>query len=318
MREQNVEKQDHKEERSSEKFKNYSIGVAGVISSILIPLVIAYFTYTQKNKENDANSLLKDKEIAKSYIELGTKILSTTPDSSMSDTSLRSWAVVLINHYSEIKLPAQVKQDLITTPIYATESDFTKPRRPVDRASIKTTIQNVANMKKVLLTELLKLPLLDPKYNDRSYQNSLIPVVVNGGLKEGDIVSTEGFLRLASVEMDGDYFLQLTTNRFTPDSCFIVEIPNGEFVDAAIKESCEKSRKFIDKLSGNKAPSKSGSSFAEPPYIRVSGQLFYDAIHAKSARNQNKDKNSYRGKHRMHSYTEWEIHPATHIELISH
>lgn len=47
----------------SETFKNIALGISGVLSSILIPLVGFYYAEKQK-----------DKEIDKGFVELGIKI----------------------------------------------------------------------------------------------------------------------------------------------------------------------------------------------------------------------------------------------------
>jgi hypothetical protein len=55
-------------------------------------------------------------------------------------------------------------------------------------------------------------------------------------------------------------------------------------------------------------------------YVTVTGQLFYDAIHATQMSNPDPKKRKYRGKKGisptpMRSYTAWEIHPITKIEF---
>ena len=41
-------------------------------------------------------------------------------------------------------------------------------------------------------------------------------------------------------------------------------------------------------------------------YVKVTGQLFFDAVHLNE---------KPRGKKGMHSYTEWELHPVMNIEF---
>lgn len=93
---------------------------AKVIGTILTPSfaaivmsgVIAYvgWIYT------DA---IKDREIKVKFIEIATNILREPP--KKDDTSLRTWAVQIINRYSEIKLSDAAKKDLIENiPIYGT------------------------------------------------------------------------------------------------------------------------------------------------------------------------------------------------------
>ncbi len=165
------------------------------------------------------------------------------------------------------------------------------------------------------------------EYNDINYPDKGIPVKVSGNLKEGDIVTTEGYIHLVALEKasgnkrDGDYHIQLTLSPVWGDSCFIVEIPYSEFAAANIKEQCESVRAFIrDELLNGRNPSSRGSIIQSDVYVRVTGQLFYDAIHAKTMRNPDPSKRTYRGKKGnqatpMHSYTAWEIHPVISIEF---
>ena len=192
----------------------------------------------------------------------------------------------------------------------------------VDRWEVKTNITSTAKPKKVALNKLLGLPLLAAAYNDTNYPDKLIPVTVGGTLKEGDIITTEGYLHLVALEKasgnkrDGDYHMQLTLNPEWGDSCFIVEIPYSEFAAANIKDQCDNARAFVrDEILNGKNPSTAGSKMQSDVYVKVTGQLFYDAVHAKTMRNPDPSKRTYRGKKGMHSYTAWEIHPVIKIEF---
>ncbi len=189
-----------------------------------------------------------------------------------------------------------------------------------DRWSVKTSI-GTGKSKKVALADLLQLPLLDAQYNDRTYATSLIPVAQQpGGIKEGDIITTTGYLRLVALEddsktgEDGDYHIQLTTTYQSTDSCFIVEIPYSDFIkNTMLKDSANGRRAFVrDRLLKGKEPSRTGSVMQSAVYVKVTGQLFYDAIHAAQMKGSNP---MYRGKKGMHSYTAWELHPVKDIEF---
>jgi hypothetical protein len=202
----------------------------------------------------------------------------------------------------------------------------------IDRWKIKVSAENFTtndDAKPVSLKKLLELPLLDKKYSTHDYSEVLIPVKT-GTLKEGDIISTKGYLHLVALEnsysdhRDGDYHIQLTLSPVWGDSCFIVEIPYENFVsNPELKSLSKKNRNFIKtKLlkDENKEPSTRGNVMQHPVYVKVTGQLFYDAIHAGQMRNPDHSKRKYRGKKSssktpMHSYTAWEIHPVTNIEF---
>src|SRR6266404_2821106 len=85
-------------------FKNVSLGVAGVISSIAIPLLVMYFSHAEKTKE-----------INRGFVELAIKILSQPATDEQK--SLRMWAISLINHYSEVQLPIDAIAALQVQPI---------------------------------------------------------------------------------------------------------------------------------------------------------------------------------------------------------
>lgn len=202
----------------------------------------------------------------------------------------------------------------------------------IDRWTIKTSAENfVANdqAKPVALKKLLALPLVDKKYSTADYDETLIPKKI-GTLKEGDIISTEGYLHLVALEndskkhRDGDYHIQITMHPQWTDSCFIVEIPYEKFAaNADLKKLFQKNRSFIrTKLlhDENKEPSGGGNIMKSEVYVKVTGQLFYDAIHAAQMSNPDPAKRKFRGKKGtskkpMRSYTAWEIHPVTDIQF---
>jgi hypothetical protein len=102
----------------SEHLKNTLLGVAALVSSIAIPLVGIYYTNMQKNEELKSalqrlgiEQAQKGKELGKNFIELGTKILSEKP--AENTEPLRGWAIDLINHYGEVRIPSNVRDELL-------------------------------------------------------------------------------------------------------------------------------------------------------------------------------------------------------------
>jgi hypothetical protein len=189
------------------------------------------------------------------------------------------------------------------------------------RWSIKTSVpENVdlAQAKEVDLSALIALEApSDVKKNDPRYQDKRIPKFENSlNLKEGDIISVEGWLHLVALEndskyhRDGDYHIQISGSRDSGDNCLIVEVPRPEkaFVDSAeIRKTSEKVRAFIkNKLLRGKEPSTSGSVMQHPPYVKVTGQLFFDDAHVGDPA---------RGKKKMKAATLWEIHPVTDMSF---
>jgi lysozyme len=96
------------ESSRSERFRNVALGIAGIISSVLIPLIGLY--YTSRDKE---------REVSKDFVEIATKILAAPPkEGDEQDEALRKWAIALINHYSAVTLPDAAQNTLLNQPIY--------------------------------------------------------------------------------------------------------------------------------------------------------------------------------------------------------
>jgi hypothetical protein len=74
-----------------------------LIATLAIPVVLALV----------ANSFSKDqkeKEIGIRYVELAVQILRSEPNSETK--ALRTWAISIIDHYSQVPLPAEAKNEL--------------------------------------------------------------------------------------------------------------------------------------------------------------------------------------------------------------
>lgn len=191
----------------------------------------------------------------------------------------------------------------------------------IDRWTIKTTLVSDAHQKTMTLAALLKLkkPFTasegissnDPHYDDNRFTKTLNST----GLKEGDIVTTKGYLHLVALEKasdtkrDGDYHIQITNSAEWGDSCLVVEIPLPDFIDDPdLKQQVTIARQFVkEKLLKNKEPGTGGNKMQHEVYVQVKGALFFDLIHSSST--------DARGKRGMKSYTCWEIHPVTDIKF---
>jgi GH25 family lysozyme M1 (1,4-beta-N-acetylmuramidase) len=84
----------------SEHFRNIALGTAGIISSVLIPLIALY--YTSRDKE---------REVSKGFVEIATKILSDKPTDD--NKPLREWAIALIDNYSSVTLSDEARKALL-------------------------------------------------------------------------------------------------------------------------------------------------------------------------------------------------------------
>jgi len=184
----------------------------------------------------------------------------------------------------------------------------------VERWAIKTSVLTHPQRKTISLGELLKLP--DPvDHEERVYDSTRISFAVGThNLREGQMVTTTGWLHLVALEddsrnhRDGDYHIQIRNSSEWADSCLIVEVPLPEFVaDTALAKKCGIVRRFIrERLLRGREPGTRGNKLEHPVYVRIAGQLFFDLPHVKGLP---------RGKRQMKSYTPWELHPLISIRF---
>lgn len=212
---------------------------------------------------------------------------------------------------------------LMIIPVLSYSQDFNPGK---ERWPVKTSVTHFRPIKKITLAELQELP--DPvqtysKNNRDEYQDTRFPDTVGRQhLKEGDIVTTRGYILLAAIEKDkngedGDYHVQVRTTPEWSDSCFIVEATFPPFIKGndALRDSCKRVRDFFDKyiLKGSKKACF-GTGDADAPYVKITGQLFFDAFHMNT---QPRGKQNCVTKEKMKSYTCWEIHPILSIGFIN-
>lgn len=184
------------------------------------------------------------------------------------------------------------------------------------RWAIKSSLQDdrlELHPREVALPELIALhDARDVKHNDARYNSSRIATPANdGGLKEGDVVATEGWLHLVALEdNDCEYHIQLSKSATDGDKCLIVEVAKDDAVsihDADLRARAGDVRAFVrDRLLKGREPSGSGSIMQHPVYVRVVGQLFYDDAHVGD---------DPRGKRGMKAATLWELHPIVSMEF---
>ena len=184
----------------------------------------------------------------------------------------------------------------------------------VERWTIKTSLPEHSKKRNVPLSELLVLP--NPiETEDAKFETARIPRTVGArSLKEGDIITTKGWVHLVAIEddskthRDGDYHVQIRTSAEWADTCLVIEIPYSHFVsDKALAKKCDAARQFVrEKLLNGNEPGSRGNKLQHAAYVTVKGQLFFDAPHLNGRP---------RGKRDMKSYTPWEIHPVISVEF---
>lgn len=179
-----------------------------------------------------------------------------------------------------------------------------------NRWALKTSLKPGATPARrgtfVALADLLRLP--DPPdaaaLNRRAFSATLAPAFANPlHLKEGDVIEVEGWIHLIALEPDGDYHLQMTASRNDGNHNLIVEVPCAAFVDSVrLRTRVAAVRAFVlNQLLHGLGPGQSGRVLSPPRFVRLRGQLFYDANQFGSAP---------RGKRGMKAATVWEVHPV--------
>jgi hypothetical protein len=183
----------------------------------------------------------------------------------------------------------------------------------VERWPIKTSaLDDGTKGKPAKLGDLLGLGnAADVKRNDPRFKEARIPGEQVPIGKEGDLITTTGWLHLVALEDDGDYHIQISGSQTDGNNCLIVETPKNdeEFVkdDAKLIEHAAAVRLFIRKNllhDAMKEPSGNGNKMTHPPFVRVTGALFYDDSHVGD---------EPRGKKGMKAATLWELHPIVSI-----
>ena len=187
-----------------------------------------------------------------------------------------------------------------------------------DRWSIKTSVPNGALDQTVQEIDLESLidstnPTLSKQQKtaiaNRRWSGRLAASDKSGNhisLKEGDMISVEGFLYRARCQKDGDYHLEIGTTDKKGSPCLIVEAPDPDQVaDSALKARVTDVRSMLDSLDPGIF---TGSSKTIAVAVKVTGQFFLDAHHIGSG-----DPGGGRGT--KHCATNvWEIHSVTAIE----
>jgi len=188
-----------------------------------------------------------------------------------------------------------------------------KARWPI-KTSLPDGTTATASGKTIALAKLLALPAApDVTDNDKRFQDTRIPAFDNSlNLKEGDLVTTTGWLYLVATEKDDcDYHIQISPEARTTadppqesDDCLIVEAPRPDFLTGeGLSAAVTQERDFIKtKILAGKEPSSSASVMQHPVCVTVTGQLFFDDAHVSG---------ELRGKKHMSSHTIWELHPIT-------
>ena len=194
-----------------------------------------------------------------------------------------------------------------------------------ERWPIKTSVTHFTPVKHAALREIMDLtnPVKEVRGQLRKeYQDKRFPGLVGKkNFREGDIISTTGYILLAAIEKDkngedGDIHVQVRISSNWADSCLIVEATYPPFIkgNQRLQDSCKKVRDFFEEMIlCGKNIIGFGTHGKKAPLVQITGQLFFDAHHMNSVP---RGKSNPKTKEKMHSYSCWELHPVISISEI--
>jgi len=181
------------------------------------------------------------------------------------------------------------------------------PAGALDRTAKQIDLESLMDLANPPLSTQQKNAIKDRRWTGRvtvadSDENDI-------SVREGDIVSIEGFLYRARCQRDGDYHLEVGVRNRMGSPCLIVEAPDPNQIEsAALKERATEVRRNLNTL-----PSGifTGGANARPVQVQIAGQLFLDAPHIRRG-----DPSGGRGT--RHCATNvWEIHPLTVFSVMN-
>ena len=171
--------------------------------------------------------------------------------------------------------------------------------------------------KKVSLGYLMQFPLLERSYDNGVRTAGHVPTDLYSGFKEGDVITTHGYISLIAIEDSGTknetYYLQLVVNPYRKDSCQNIRITADQFAGDARKKLTDNARQFVrEQLLSGSTPSRSGNVMQNPVFVSITGQLVYNSALAGAMRGPHP---LYIGKKGVRSYTPWEISNVNRIQF---
>ena len=221
--------------------------------------------------------------------------------------------------------PADMEAIVITAPrrraARATENRSLTGRMAKSRgSSISVAVASgmvTKKNKRVSLGYILQFPLLERSYDNQLRTTNHVPTDAYSGFKEGDMITTHGYISLIAIEDSGTknetYYIQLVANPYRKDSCLNIRITADQFAGDARKKLTENARLFVrEQLLSGKTPTRSGNVMQRPVFVSITGQLVYNSALAGAMRGP---RPLYIGKKGVRSYIPWEITNVNRIQF---
>jgi len=181
------------------------------------------------------------------------------------------------------------------------------PDGVLDLTPKKISLQSLMDVANPAISKAQKAALKDRRWAGRV---QLSDSDGNGvSLKEGDMITAEGFLYRIGCKTDGDFHLEVgTADNPRAPHCWIVEVPDPNEIkgNKDLKSNIVEVRKVLDGLPNGIFSSKAN---APPVRVTITGQLFLDAHHLGG-----KDPSGRRGRG-FCATNIWEIHPVTGLTV---
>jgi hypothetical protein len=262
--------------------------IAGWAAALVIPVVLGVTGYY-------LNLILKNRESQTKMVELAIDMLKVDPKHTDEDKALRNWAMDVIDRYSEVKLPPDVRKSLETQPLDVLEGSATSPAaRGLNRLKNRYLLPGDSDVdRQVTLAKLLE-PGEDTTRFDQNRAATVTGFVVD--IKLGG-VSTANFGARAPDERDTNIELALNRNATANQRVLAVVTPR---LRAQVKAKG---------LDWSTAALREPQTGIKGKRVQVTGWLLFNFMHANSAENTNPgNRNNWRA-------TAWEIHPVTGIQV---
>jgi hypothetical protein len=191
----------------------------------------------------------------------------------------------------------------------------------VARWNLKVGVLSSALNKKakpLTVDELKQLPA--PPFDPKDFKTKRMRSTGSTDPQEGDVVRVKNaWVQLVALEKatngrDGDYHIQINTDRTDRDKCVIVEVPYEKFApnDVLGKKYGNVRSLIRDKFFAGNEPK---GCLKHPVEVTLTGQLFYDATHKPSASNPGGGRG--KGGCSKNAATVWEVHPVLTMKITS-
>jgi hypothetical protein len=263
--------------------------IAGWTAALIIPVVLGVTGYY-------LSIILKNREAQTKMVELAIDLLKVDPKPTNEDKALRNWAMDVIDKYSEVKLPAEVRSNLQSQPLEVAsplEGSATAPAlKALNRLKNRSLLPNESDVDKEVTLEKLLEPGDDFDRFDQAKAVTITGFAISVKLSS----PTTANFRSTNAD-DRDTHIQLASKKDATANQQLIAIVTPRLRKQMREKSVDWTTNALRDLIVGKR-------------VKITGWLLFNTAHANQAENRNP------GNPRNWRATAWEIHPVTSIEVI--